>query len=291
MIKIAQGTYRMANKEGILPYYLSWCKMKGFNAQGRISRSEEGVADLGSFLGISSSTARKHLCKLTKFGFITRAKDAYYLGSYDTVWASLGLDLTKNKHKNRKGDFAIFKLQSVENLQASIEFCEIKHQINREAFKTKASILKDKCQFTDTELNGLKDCDMENLVEYLDNLYISRLSICDNMDTHLDDIYGNAYRRASGGNTQSFIKLTPYVSCYRTAAILGYTRSSKQGVLIRRRIEKAGLAKFEKRELGILNTKAWKDAIRAQRLMNKSTRFKEESGELSHIIISKMIEI
>ena len=292
MIKIAQGTYRMANEQGILPYYLSWCKMKGFNAQGRISRHEDSVTQLGSFLGVSASTARKHLCKLTKLGFITRDKSAYCLKSYDTVWSSLGLDLTRNRTKNRKGSFAIFIITSMESLKETVEFREIKHQINREALRTRASILKSKGQFTDAEMTGLKHCDKDYLVEYLDDLYISKLSICDNVELYLEEIYGNVYRRASGGETVKFTKLTPYLTCYRTALILGYSSGSGQGAFVRKKIESAGLAKFEKRELSILKTKAWKDAIRAQRLLDSNpSRFKEEAGELSHTVVSKMIEV
>lgn len=288
-MKIAEGSYKLANRRGILKYFLTWSILKDYNSQGTIKRNEAGIKDAAEFLGISISTLRSQLTKLVKLRYIKRNKYSYSLESYDTVWGLLGLDLTPHSKKDRRGSFKIWKLDK-ENLKEHIELQEIILSVNRQAYKAKQSILKNKSKFPDTEIESLKKCRFMDLPELLDSMYEKRLTVLEKVEEYLDEIGAIKYCEMKMRD-YSFIKITPYLTCKNTAEVLGYEPNCRTGQLIRERIQKVGLAKFIRREVVFTETRhSWSNAVKAHKLQTRYPgRVKEDGLVGSHRIISKMV--
>lgn len=289
VIKIAQGTYCLANRAGVLSVYLTYCKCKAYNSQGRFSRSAESVKALASFLQTSESTTRKHLARLVKLGFIQKDKKGYKLESYDSVWGKLGLNLRVNEcRKGRLGSFAIFKVENLSNFKEQIQLLELQHHINKEASSAKKSILNDNL-FTDSEKNRVRNLTGLELIQTLDEIYLDRFSVLKCVENNLEEIESNIYRVLKGTKTVKFAKITPHLTCARTAFVLGYSGGSASGQMVREGLESANLAKFEARSVSILNTKGWDDAVKAEKMLSKySSRLKEDGFNLKYTLVSKM---
>ena len=291
MIKIAEQTYKLANRKGVLNVYLTWCKLKSYNSQGTIKRESTEIEKVASFISISTPTLRTHLTKLVKLGLVKRNKYSYSLVSYDRCWEILGLDLSpsKSKTKTRKGSFIIFKIEDRENLKEKIELSEIVISTQRQAFQARKSILKQSKYFTDTEKNALRKCRFIDLPQHLDDLYVSRLSVLTNVERFLDDIDLAKFQELQGRD-HYFTKITPYLTCERTSIVLGYEPNPRTGQLVRKRIEQARLARFETRDVQFLDTRSWSNSVKGFELIQRSpNRVKETGTKLTHRLISRMI--
>lgn len=291
MIKIAEGSYKLANQKGLLTPYLIWCTLKSYNPQGTIKRDKEGFAQAAKYVGISTSSLSKHIKKLVELDVVKRNKYSYSLSSYDKIWAELGLDITENKARNRKGTFCIFKFDSKESLREQVEIAEIQIHVKRQAYKAKESILKDKTHFSDEERNALKGCSFQELPCFLDKLYVKKHSVLNTVDGFLDKSYAVEFDEAQGkkGKTK-YVKITPYLTCKRTSIILGYKDNCRTGHNVRGRIEKAGLASFKTREVAFQETKSWEGAVKGNQALEKApSRIREENQEVKLMLISEMI--
>lgn len=289
MIKIAQETYKLANEMGHLNIYLTWCMLKSYNVQGTIKRDRASICKVAIYLNKSESSLRLHLTKLVGIGLIKRSKYSYSLVSYDRCWEFLGLDLTKHSEKDRKGSFLIFKYNGVTDLKENIELSEIQIHTKRQAYQARKSILKDSDQFTDTEKKAVKDCRFTNLPILLDNLYIKKLSVLRNVERSLESTDMLKYCEAKG-RRYSYTKITPYLTCERTSIILGYEPNPRMGLLIRKRVERAGLASWETRNVEVLDTINWKNAVIGHKACKKyPDRLRDNGLAIEHRLISKFV--
>lgn len=263
--------------------------LKGFNSHGTIGRKEESIKAASIYLGISPTSLRNHLSKLVKVGLVIKHKYSYSLISYDKAWELLGVDVSPNPKKDRLGDFKIFKIKSTENFKESVEFSEIVTQVSRQAFQSRKSILKNPKNFSDTEIKALQECKLVDLPELLDSLYVEKLSVLKSVEDYLVDIDKIEFCQKQG-KSFSFNKITPYLTCERTSIVLGYQSNSRTGQNIRKRIQSAGLARFELREAYFLDTREWSNAVVASKMVEKyPSRIFDNGMKVSHRLISKMV--
>jgi len=286
MIKVAEQTYKLANEKGLLTSYLIWCELKTLNTQGTIRRDSYSMDKAAEFINKSTSTLRRHLTKLIKHGLVRRHKYSYSLVSYDKCWELLGCNLTPNPKKDRKGNFAIFKINSIEKLKEEIEFCEIKIHQQRQAFSAREAILKSS-EFSDTEKKDIRDCRPIDLPELLDSMYESRFTILKTVEDFFGNLSAEKYSELKGRRFK-YIKITPYLTCYRTSIILGYEPNSRTGLLIRKRIERAGFAVWKRRVTEFLNTLSWGGAVVGEKVRRLSDRILDTGEGLSTNLISRM---
>lgn len=282
MIKIAQRTYRLANTKGLLTEYLVWCMLKSYNSQGTIKKSPNEIAKAAEFIGKSVPTLRRYLTVLVKSGLVRREKFSYSLVSYDKCWKILGL--------KKSVKFFIFKFENKFDLKAKIEYAEVITNVKLQAWKAKKAIMRDKSTlFTDTEKKALATVQFIDLPQHLDKLYEQKLSVTKNVEAYLDDIYSIEFNRIRGREDRdSYIKITPYLTCYGTAKLLGYVEANS-GIAVRERLENVGLANFRKREVSFLKLYDWENAVSARKMRNRGFgRIQEKGNMVTNNLISSM---
>ena len=108
------------------------------------------------------------------------------------------------------------------------------------------------------------------------------------MERSLENAESLKYCEAKG-RKYSYVKITPFLTCMRTSIILGYEANSRMGLLIRKRIDKAGLARWETRSVELLDTINWKSAVKGYEICKKHPRIKDNGMALEHRLISKFI--
>ena len=183
---------------------------------------------------------------------------------------------------------SIWQLEQTD-LKARIELAEITLKVNRQAYQSRKSILKDSTRFSDTEINSLKECRFIDLPDFLDSLYEKNLSVLKGVEEYYGDISLIKFCEATDRQCK-FNKITPFLTCKNTAEILGYQPSPRTGQNIRTRIEKAGLAEFRRREVNFLDTTSWSNSVKAYKLSNGSYgRVKDSENKAQHTLISKMV--
>jgi len=256
--------------------------LKSYNSQGTIKKGPEDIAEAAKFIGKSVPTLRRYLTVLVNAGLVRRGKYSYSLVSYDKAWDILGL--------KRDSKFFIFKFKNKLDLREKIEYAEIITNVKLQAYKARKAIINDRSQlFTDTERKALAEVQFIDLPEYLDNLYVQKLTVMENIENYLDDIYSIAFNKArSREDRDSYIKITPYLTCAGTANLLGYI-NSMSGVAVRERLTNADLAVFRKRNVSFLRVHDWNDAVKANEMKNRGFgRIKENGIVATNNLISSM---
>lgn len=283
MIKIAEGTYSLANESGILKEYLTYCQLKSYRNDGCINKRD--ISTAAKFINKGDSTLRDHLTVLVQFGLVKRECHHYRLVSYDTAWEILGQDLSPNERKKRNGNFAIYKLPK-EKLKEHIEFKEIELEVKRSALKAKKFILNNSESYSDTEIKRIKSCSLSDLHSVLDDLYVEQMSVEKGVKNCIENKLKANYCRAKGKDF-NYTKITPYPTCRRIASILGYCDSIRTGRLVRERIEKAGLAKWESRRVNFCKTISFEGTKNVRELAYKYGPIKDNGAFGTVELISK----
>lgn len=283
MIKVAENTYKLANSNGILKEYLTYCQLKSYSNSGCINKRD--VSSAAKFIKKGVSTLRDHLTVLVNQGLVRRGKHHYSLVSYDTAWSMLGQDLSPNKNGKRNGNFAIFKLP-LKYLKENIEFNEIELEVKRSAVKAKSFILCNYKSLSDIEIKRIKSCSLTDLRSILDDLYVEQMSVEKGVKNCIDNKIKARYSRAKDKEFK-YTKITPFPTCRRIALILGYSNSVRTGSLIRERIQKAGFAKWISRRVNFCKTVSFEGTKTVRELACKYGPVKDNGAFGTVELISK----
>ncbi len=220
-LKILQGSYRIANENGILTEFIFYHQLKRLRIDGFFARGT--IKNYFDALPYKEVTIRSKITRMIELGFIRKENGGYQLISYDDLWKLLGYDL-RDPSKYR-----IIRVNSDTEFKWELMTLEIDKNIrSQERIAIKGHIYKE------CDLNPDTDKIPKKLIKAMARKFSHKIALRKQL---LEIRRTLSYAKVNYDFT---------LSCEGVAKLFGYT-SGAQGWQIEKELKRRNLLKVMKR--------------------------------------------